>query len=133
MNQGKFRELLPRICDKETSSDPDGWTETNPLWGHCAVVSLLVQDYFYGKILRVSLLEIPEFAAMRSHYFNELPSGTVTDFTAAQFGDRYPKGLEAEPRNRSYLLSSPDTERRYKLLEERMRKAFGETFDVGCG
>ena len=118
----QFAALLPTICDKETSQDPDHWTPENPLCGHCAVVSLLAQDLFGGELLRASLAEFPEFAHMRSHYWNRLATSEVWDFTAPQFGADYPVGLKAEVRERSYVISYPDTAKRYKLLAERLTK-----------
>ena len=112
---------LPRICDKETSADPVGCVESNPLWGHCAVVALLIQDLFGGELMRASLEETP-FAGMRSHYWNRLPGGMELDLTAEQFGNRRPIGLKAEMRPRSYLLSSPETKTRYELLKQRLKK-----------
>lgn len=123
----RFQELLVSICAKETSSDPDGWTAANPLWGHCAVASLVAEDYFGGELLRVSLKEIPEFSAMGSHYFNRCEGGTLVDFTAAQFGERYPRDLKMETRTREYLLSSEKTKQRYLLLKERMERAIEDT------
>ena len=123
----RFEELLGTICHRETSSDPNGWTEENPLWGHCAVVSLLAQDYFGGTLLRVSLAEVPEFAHMRSHYYNALPDGSVVDFTAPQFGGRYPGDLKAEERTRDHILSFPETKQRYILLAGRMKSAIEDT------
>jgi deoxycytidylate deaminase len=117
-----FEAILPYICDRETSQDPDNWTPENPLLGHCAVVTLVAQNLFGGKLLRASLAEIPEFARMRSHYWNELTDGTDADFTKPQFGERYPVGLKAETRDRTYLLSYPETVKRYKLLSWRLAK-----------
>lgn len=117
----KFKELLPTLCDRETSMDPDDWTPENPFLSHCAVVALLAQDVFGGVLLRASL-ENTEFAHMRSHYWNALPHG-VFDFTAAQFGEHYPANLRAETRTREYVLSNPDTARRYALLAQRFSKA----------
>lgn len=67
-----FKELLPTICNRETSQDPAGWTPENPLWGHCAVVCLAAQNLFGGELLRASLTEVPGFEHMRSHYWNTL-------------------------------------------------------------
>ncbi len=121
----KFKEILPSICCVETSQDPKNWTLENPLWGHCAVVSLVAQNLFGGELLRASL-EGTEFAASRSHYWNRLPNGQEEDFTKAQFGDRYPIGLKAEVRPRSYVLSYPETVVRYKLLAYRLiKKLYG--------
>lgn len=118
----QFKALLPLICDRETSQSPDGWTENNPLWGHCAVVSLLAQNIFGGELLRASLAEIPEFAFMRSHYWNKLEDGTIEDFTKPQFGKNYPLELKAEIRNRDYAVSYSETAKRYKLLAFRLAR-----------
>lgn len=117
-----FKELLPVICDQETSQDSNGWTPENPLWGHCAVVSLVAQNLFGGELLRGSLTEVPGFEHMRSHYWNKLADGNIEDFTKPQFGANYPHGLKAEVRERSYVLSFPETVKRYKLLALRLAK-----------
>ncbi len=115
----RFKEILPTICDRETALDPEGWSPENPLWSHCAIVSVKAQEYFGGEILRGSLLEHPEFAHMRSHYWN-----SIEDFTAPQFGDRYPAGMQPEIKQRSYILDAkyPKTIERYKLLSYRLAK-----------
>lgn len=122
LNLQQLKDLLPHICDQETSSDPDNWTPENPLWGHCAVISLIVQDFFGGELLRASLVGVSGFEHMGSHYWNRLADGTVKDFTKPQFGERYPAGLKAEVRSRSYVLSFPETAKRYKLLVSRLVK-----------
>ncbi|MBI2025085.1 MAG: hypothetical protein HYT03_03315 [Candidatus Harrisonbacteria bacterium] len=121
MSLREFKDLLPMICNGDTSQDPGGWTKNNPLWGHCAVVSLLAQDVFGGELLRASL-EGTEFAKMRSHYWNKLPTFGEVDFTGPQFGDNYPEYLRSTVRERDYLLSNPETKRRYRLLAERFKK-----------
>lgn len=118
-----FAELLPRLCDRETSADPDGWTPQNPLWGHCAVASLAAQDRFGGALLRASLEKFPKWAQMRSHYWNRFMHGAQRDFTKPQFGDDPPEGLEAGERTRAYVLSHHLTLERYKLLSWRLAKA----------
>ncbi len=121
-----FKEILPAICDQETSQDSNGWTLENPLWGHCAVVSLVAQNLFGGELLRASLTEVPGFEHMRSHYCNRLADGSVDDFTKPQFGANYPSALESEVRARSYVLSFPETAKRCKLLTIRLAKAVSE-------
>ena len=118
-----FAALLPTLCDRETSADPDGWTAENPLWGHCAVVSAAVQDRFGGTLLRASLEKFPKWAQMRSHYWNRLPNGAQRDFTRPQFGDDPPQGLEAGERTRAYVLSHAATMERYKLLSWRLARS----------
>lgn len=125
----QFKSLLPSICDRETSQDAANWTPENPLLGHCAVVSLVAQNLFGGELLRGSLLEVPGFKHMRSHYWNRFAGGCVTDFTKPQFGDRYPVGLPSEVKTREYVLFDPQTGapreimKRYKLLAWRLAKA----------
>lgn len=111
--------IFPDVCAEWTSADPDGWTLENPLWGHCAVVALVVQDYLGGEILRASLLEFPEFAKMRSHYWNRLPDGQEKDFSRSQFGRHYPT-LVGVPRSRQEILADPGTARRYQTLRDRV-------------
>lgn len=118
----QLKKLLPYICDRETSQDPDHWTPENPLCGHCAVVALVAQNLFGGELLRASLAEIPEFAHMRSHYWNRLANGTEVDFTLSQFDQNFPGNLKAEVRDRAYVLSFPETAKRYELLVSRLKK-----------
>ena len=121
MSVEKFKEILPQICDKETSLDSNSWIPSNPLWGHCAVVSLVGQNLFGGELLRASLQDTP-FAQMRSHYWNKLADGSEEDFTKPQFQDQYPQNLKAETRERSYVLQYVETAKRYKLLALRLAK-----------
>lgn len=123
----RFKELLPSICDKETSSDPDNWTPENPLWGHCAVVSLVAQNLFGGKLARASL-EDTKLSGMSSHYWNIFPDGTGEDFTNSQFqGEKLI--LTVSERTREYVLYDPRTKKpreimnRYKLLAFRLAKS----------
>lgn len=127
----QFCKLLSALCDAETSADSAGWTaeQQNPLWGHCAVVSLVACNLFGGRLLRASLAGTP-FASAGSHYWNELSDGTIIDFTAPQFGNRYPDLTQrAKIRTRGTMLFNPKTGKprgiilRYKLLCWRLAKA----------
>lgn len=103
-----------------TSADPDGWTaknrwtEKNPAFGQCAVTALIVQDYFGGILVRVENEGV-------SHYFNRI-GGVEIDLTREQFGTWAP-GEEVE-REREYVLSFPETKRRYELLTARLVEPF---------
>lgn len=125
ITQEEFRKILLSVCSAETSADPDGWTSENPLWGHCAVVSLVAQNFFGGILLRASL-KGTFFASAGSHYWNKLADGTEVDFTASQFGDQYPTNLVSETRERTYILSYPQTKRRYELLALRVVEVLSE-------
>lgn len=132
----KFREILPLVCDEKTSSDPEGWKAENPLWGHCAVVTLAAQALFGGTLRRGSLEGTP-FEKMRSHYWNRFSDLVVAnkpdrDYTAIQFHNHMnwstqetiefmkPIVIESEERTREYLLSNADTKKRYQLLMWRL-------------
>lgn len=116
-----FEKLLPLICTKETSVDPERWVAENPLWGHCAVVSLLANDLFGGTFLRADLSNTP-FADVGSHYWNVFPNGSEYDFTRTQFGniklELIGKAIKNDGQqiNREYLLKNTETKRRYNLL-----------------
>jgi len=117
----RFLSILRKIASKETSSTPSRWVPKNPLLGHCAVASLLAQDLFGGVLLRASLHPYPAFREARSHYWNRFSDGSEYDFTKEQFGRRFSQGpgMKGEIKEREYLLSFPETERRYVLLRER--------------
>ena len=118
----QFQKIISDISDIQTTQDPDHWTSDNPLLGHCAVVSLVGQSMFGGKLLRASLADYPNFAYARSHYINQLPDGQRIDFTKDQFKDNYPDNLMFEERERRYVLGYPETQKRFKLLSFRFAK-----------
>lgn len=110
METKQFQDLIREAAAREMSADPENWSESNPLWGLCAVATLLGHDYFGGEILRASLLET-QFADSGSHYRNE-----VADFTEEQFRGAELE-LKYEPRTREYLTSNANTYARYLLLK----------------
>jgi len=113
--------ILPWICLRSTSADPNGWSKQCPVHGHCAVVALVVQRLFGGEMLRGSLEHVPEFAHMRSHYWNRLPAveddpAVELDLTRKQFGERYPAFPSVETRTAEQLLAHPDTKARFEKV-----------------
>ena len=108
-----LQEACRQAWTRETSASPDRWTEERPSIGQCAVTALVVQDYLGGDLLRVT-------QDGEGHYFNSLPQpGLDVDFTYDQFDDWNPS--ETETRTRDYVLSFPDTVKRYEILAERVR------------
>lgn len=104
-----LKKALEKSWSKETSADPKNWTPENPAWGQCAITALVIQDYFGGKLLRAAIDKLG------SHYWNQLPDGSEIDLTKSQF----PKDIiisTGEIRDRKYVLSYPDTRKRYTLL-----------------
>ena len=118
MTISEFKNILPKICGKDTSFDPKGWIKENPFWGHCAVVTLLAHSLFQGGILGVSL-KGTKFAKLKFHFWNLFPDYTQKDFTRPQFNKKFPRGLEVELVAASLLLAGKSTLRRFKLLQER--------------
>ncbi|MDP3999649.1 MAG: hypothetical protein Q8P76_03610 [bacterium] len=127
----RFMEILPYICDEETSSDPAGWRKENPLWGQCAVVSLLAQNIFGGELLRASLSGTP-FAEMRSHYWNVFSDKTMEDFTAGQFKESYPitGDMVIETRSRQSVLFHPITGQPQEIMKRYKRLAWKFARDI---
>lgn len=97
---------------RQTSADPERWAPDNPAWGQCAVTALVVQDEVGGELLRTTVDGL-------SHYWNRLPDGSEVDLTREQF----PKGAkhsQVVTKDREYVLSFPDTARRYQLLRRQV-------------
>ena len=113
-----IEQILPKICSVDTHQSRKGWNPSNPFQGHCAVVSLLVQDILGGDILWASL-EGTQWSG--NHYWNLLPDGEEIDFTKSQFGENRPN-LKGETRDRSFLLSSKDTDNKYQILFKRYKE-----------
>jgi len=101
---------------RDTSASPESWTPENAPLGQCAVTALVVQDFFGGTLIRAIVR--PDV----SHYWNRLPDGTELDLTRSQFTSFE---LAAAPvvRSRDFVLSFPDTVRRYDRLIERTIRA----------
>ena len=104
--------ILKKSWSKETSYHSKKWTSKNPAFGQCAITSLIIQDFFDGKILETVIGGV-------SHYWNKLPNGKEVDLTKTQFKKeiKIPKG---KFRGRNYILSFPDTVRRYKILKQKV-------------
>ena len=105
---------LLRAWDYDTSADPTNWKEDNPAWGQCAVTALIIQDLLGGELLRGLVNGV-------SHYWNRLPNGQEIDLTIQQF-NTINERTEPVVRERDYVLSFPDTAKRYELLKSRVTK-----------
>ena len=109
---------------KETSTDPEHWTEENPAWGQCAVTALVVNDYCSGKLVWAQAQAGDEGY---SHYFN-LIDGEEYDLSREQFppGTIVPAGMDKKkgfPSTREYVLSYEKTVQRYEILKARVQDA----------
>ena len=93
------------------------WRPDVPSLNQCAVTALVVQDYFGGDLLRCPLNDGD------SHYWNKIADGNEIDLTFEQFS--YTRQFDEEGktivRERDYVLSYPDTLKRYEILAKRVR------------
>ena len=82
---------------RDTSDDPEEWSEENPARGQCAVTALLVRELFGGEILIANVLR--EGRRVDRHAWNRLPSGLTLDLTREQFvnGERFGRAVPEEP------------------------------------
>ena len=87
----------------------DDWTEENKYLGMCAITTLIVNDYFGGKICKIYVNGI-------SHYFN-LVDNKIIDLTSSQFKCSIDyKDYKIVDRN---SMLNEDTKNRYNLLKEK--------------
>lgn len=111
-------ELLKNYLYKVYSKDTcyplcrDDWDDDNPTLGHCAIVSLLVNDYFGGEIYKIKVDGI-------SHYFN-LIDNDIVDFTSNQFNKNINYNGKIK-KDRLEILKDEDTVSRYKMLKMRLQ------------
>lgn len=83
------------------------WSQNNPTAGHCAIVSMIVQDYFGGEIYKIK---------SQHHYYN-LIDGNIIDLTKDQYNPVTPNYCEGIKTNRP---QGRDCIRRYQLLYNRI-------------
>jgi len=100
---------------RDTSEDPEAWTEENPALGNCAVTALVVRDYLGGEIVASGVVR--DGVRVDRHAFNRLASGLVVDLSRDQF--RAGEQFEAPGLVESFL--SPTTFERYEILAARVR------------
>lgn len=115
----EFGKMVPFLCSKETSSNPETWNSANPTHGHCAVISVLAQDYFGGDIVKVSLKDTP-YSYLKSHFFNII-EGKEIDFTIQQFTDSFSyRDAQREEQNKEEVLAYPGSKARYEILKHKL-------------
>jgi hypothetical protein len=114
----ELKRVLNQCYARDTAvpNSQSEWNENNRTLGHCAIVSLIVQDFFPSALIKRTLVN-----EKISHYFNEI-DGEVFDLTAEQFCNisiPYDKAID---RTRDYLIQNDDTNKRYLLLKERVEE-----------
>jgi hypothetical protein len=76
-------KALSESWSMETTEEPENWTPENPSRGQCGISSLIINDYFGGRLVLWKVFVGDEQVGF--HYSNELPDGTRFDVTADQF------------------------------------------------
>jgi hypothetical protein len=104
---------------RETSDDPDDWSEENPARGQCAVTALLVRELLGGEIVVANVFR--DGRRVDRHAWNRLPSGLTLDLTREQFvsGETFGEPGVEEP-----VLTRRNPER-FATLRERVRENLG--------
>jgi len=113
-----LRPALLKAWCRETSADPDGWSESNPAWGQCAVTELVVRDVVGGDLVWAEA-QLPDGRRI-SHYWNRV-QGQDIDLTREQFptGTVVPEGglRRADITDTAaYVMSFPVTAERYRVV-----------------
>ena len=115
MKLDKLEKILINIYSKETCY-PDckeQWNIDNKTLGHCAIVSLLINDYFGGNICKIKINGI-------SHYFNII-NDKIIDFTSNQFKVDKIDYSNYVIKTRDEVLNNEDTNERYQLLKLKVK------------
>ena len=105
----------------------DEWNDSNPTRGHCAIVSMLVYEYFGGDIQRGYNVKKGEW-----HYWNVIDD-VIYDFTKEQYKDNNICFQNVQSVSFETLMENNDTRHRYELLKERsmrIEKSFWEINDL---
>jgi hypothetical protein len=104
---------------RDTSYEPDRWSDDNPAWGQCAVTALVLQDYLGGELRRVA-------DNAKTTHFWVVVDGEDVDLTLMQF-DPVPIWADGPTAvSRDYVLAWPDTRRRYDELRDRVAIAMNK-------
>lgn len=115
MKLDKLEKILINIYSKETCY-PDckeQWNIDNKTLGHCAIVALLINDYFGGNICKIKINGI-------SHYFNII-NDKIIDFTSDQFKVDRIDYSNYVIKTRDEVLNNEDTNERYQLLKLKVK------------
>lgn len=73
---------------RDTSDDPELWSEENRALGQCAVSALVVRAIYGGDLVIATVLDRHGERTPDGHAWNVLPSGEHVDFAFDQFRDQ---------------------------------------------
>ena len=107
-----LKNRLKRVCCKETCHPncKDDWYPSNPFYGHCAVVTAIVNKRFGGDVVRGVIAE-----SGLSHYWNRI-DGKDYDLTKEQFEGKPITLTDIQISSIERILNNEETLYRYHLL-----------------
>jgi hypothetical protein len=114
----QIEEAIRAAWCRETSDDPDEWTQDNPARGQCGVAAAVLRDYLGGELLIAVVIPATGEKPTERHCWNRLSSGVEIDLTREQFrnGETFGEAVVQEP---LVLTRGKD---RYALLAARVRE-----------
>lgn len=123
MNINKLKVAIYNSCAKDTCfpNVADEWNENNPLFWHCTIVALIVNDYYGGTIRKSYINGI-------SHYYNYIDN-KIIDLTREQFLNEKVSYDDYIVMDRDEIISNKNTPNRYFLLKDRVSK-YIEKLDI---
>ena len=79
----EIKKVLQDSWSLESTEEPENWKPSNPSRGQCGISSLIINDYFGGKLVLWKVFIGDKQTGF--HYSNELPDGSKIDVTSDQF------------------------------------------------
>lgn len=115
MELDKLETILNSFYSKETCYPEcrNQWNDDNKTLGHCAIVALIINDYFGGYICKIKVNNI-------SHYFN-LIDDEIVDLTSEQFKINDISYANYVIKTREDVLMDEDTKKRYEILKLKVK------------
>lgn len=128
MDRDQLAAAIRAGWTRETSADPDEWSEVNPSRGQCDVTSLVVLEYLGGDLQLAEVYLDGE--QVEHHYWNQLSANEALDLTGQQFTEgqdlRAPKMVPQELIRSKYPTAREELRRRHDLLRGTVSSQLGE-------
>lgn len=115
----RLNEVLDAIeasLGLDTAQDPQ--PGRNEWSGQCCVASLVLLDYFPGRLIRCNVVE---FKRSTVHYYALLHEHGKVDATAGQFDWRFAEVMDIQVHVDPDLYWFDDTQRKYEILKGRVK------------